>query len=615
MPGWMGKILRIDLSQGSHEVESLDLALAKNFIGGRGLAAKILCDEVDPTVDALSPENKLIFATGPLTGTGAISGCMFDVVTKSPLTGCIACSASGGHFGPEIKYAGYDAIILEGKSAQPVYLSIQGNSVGIVPAGPLWGLPTDETEAIIKVKMKDRWQARETHITSIGPAGEKLVRFASIVSDKHWLAARSGVGAVMGSKNLKAIAISGQEDIALAGGENFMQIVSGVLEQVKASLLTSKVLPEIGTAFLVDTVSQQGALPARNFQGGVFAGAERINGKALMENMLVGKAACFACPIACRRMTKVSDSALSGKGQGPDYEALAALGVCCGIDDLAAITKASYLCAELGLDPISTGVTIACAMELCEKGVLSENDVGMKLNFGNNKAMLELIRRLAVREKFGDVLAEGAYHLAERYGQRQSFMGVKGQEMPPYDPRAIQGMGLQYATANSGACHESGYVVVDEVLGVHRKMNPLETEGKAELVKLYQDVTAVLDSCGICYLVLLGKVWTKELFAMLAMAAGAAFNERNLLLAGERIYNLERLFNQRAGLKAKDDNLPQRMLEEPMPEGAAQGQICRLNEMLPEYYRLRGWDETGFPTEAKLNELGLYAQIKLGEKS
>ena len=605
MNGWIGKVLRVNLTRGDYKIESLHPALARDFIGGRGLASKILCDEVDPAVDPLGPENKLIFAAGPLTGTGAISGCTCAVVTKSPLTGAIACSMSGGHFGSELKFAGYDAIVLEGKSAEPVYLSVADSNVEIVSAQQLWGLTTGETEDLMKSRMNDQWKARETHIASIGPAGEKLVKFASIVSDKYWAAARSGVGAVMGSKNLKAIAISGTGGIPLADGPGFMQIIPGIIDEIKAAPLTSQALPDLGTAFLVDIMNQSGVLATRNFQSGSFAGAEKISGQAMASNIAVSNRGCFSCPIACRRMSRVAGPRFQGSGQGPEYEALAALGPCCGIGDLAAIARASYLCTELGLDPISAGVVIACAMELHENGILTKREVGVRLDFGHAGAVIEMLQLIAQRQGFGDLLAEGAYRLAERYGHGEFFIGVKGQEAPPYDPRGIQGLGLHYATSNSGACHDNGYTVLDEILGVRQEIDPLATDGKAPLVKLVQDVTAVLDSCGLCFLVLMGGVWVMHIFAMVECVTGAGYSEDSLLLAGERVYNLERLFNLRAGFGAEDDTLPARMLDQPMPDGPAQGQVCQLGQMLPRYYELRGWDAKGVPTPEKLAELGL----------
>ena len=594
---WTGKVLRVDLSRGSWSIEALDLLLAVDFIGGRGLGARLLLSEVDPQVSPFSPQNKLILATGPLTGTGAPTGSGFCVVTKSPLTGAIACSTSGGYFGPELKFAGYDLIILEGKSPSPVCLSINDDEIQIIPATHLWGETTCRTEDIIRADFGDPWLAREIHIASIGPAGERLVRFASIVNDKYWAAARSGVGAVMGSKNLKAIVLRGTKGILVGSPDNFKQAVSDTLDKIKRSPLASQVLPELGTSFLIEVIQGHGILATRNFQDGVFGGASKISGEAMRNTMPQTRRGCFSCPIGC---TKIIDK----RAQAPGYDALAQLGACCGIDDLSALTSANLRCNELGIDVISAGGTIACAMELYQRGILSPKDTGLRLDFGEAGTMVELIEDIGMRRGFGEVLGEGAWRLAQTYGHPELFMGVKGQEAPAYDPRGVQGLGLQYATSNTGACYASGYTVIDEILGIHQKMNPQTAENKAAFVKLLQEITAVTDSSGLCPIVLF-VLKLADVLAMLEAATGAGYTEENLLLAGERVWNVERLFDLKAGFGSKDDTLPPRMLREPMPSGPARGQVCQLDHMLPEYHQLRGWDENGIPLSEKLAELGL----------
>ncbi|MEW6033686.1 MAG: aldehyde ferredoxin oxidoreductase family protein [Chloroflexota bacterium] len=605
MPGWMGKILRVDLSRNTHRVEPLDLELQSNYIGGRGMAARLLFDEVDPQVDPFSSENKLVLATGPLTGTGAITGCKYAAVTKSPLTGAIASSTAEGFFGTELKYAGYDAVVLEGKAAEPVYLEVFDGRVEVLPAGHLWGLRTSQTEDIIRARMHDRWKARDVCVACIGPAGEKLARMATLVNDRHWAASRSGVGAVMGSKNLKAIVVSGTQDIALASGKPFMDVVLAFLEQVKAMPLSSRTLPEQGTAFMIEMMDELGVLATRNFQAGVFPGVGGLNGEALRRTV-TRQMGCFSCPIGCEHLVRLGPG--KGVGMAPGYDALASLGPCCGVGDLEAVLGANHLCLELGLDPVSTGGTIACAMELFEKGVLTEREVGLPLRFGDARVLLELVEGIGLRRGFGEVLAEGACRLAERYGHPELFMGVKGQECPPCDPRGIQGLGLQYATSNSGASYDSGDVLVAEVLGLQEALDPAEVQGKAALVKGAQDLAALLDSCGLCRRILLAGMGVMEIFAMMEMVTAVGLNDQDLLRAGERVFNLERLFNLRAGLDSRDDALPRRMLEEPLAEGKARGQVSRLPEMLPEYYELRGWDGGGVPTPEKLAGLGLAAE-------
>jgi len=602
--GWVGKILRVNLTQGSTRVEELPAELNHLFLGGRGLASKLLFDEVNPQVEPLSPENKLIFMTGPLTGTGAIGGASYVVVTKSPLTGSIACSTTEGYFGPELKFAGYDGIILEGKSPEPVYLSIEDDTVELLSASHLWGKSTHKTEEIIRAEKENPWIARETFITSIGPAGENLVKIASIINDKHRAAARSGVGAVMGSKNLKAIAVRGTKAVSLANGKMFLDSVERAWEKFKTTPVIPQALNNIGTSFLVDLINESGVLPARNFQTGVMKNIEKISGEHMAETILKINKGCFSCPIACIQVTEVEDPAFLGKGEGPEYRSIALIGASCGIDNINAIAKINYLCDEMGIDALSYGSAIACAMELTEKKIISKKETGVNLKFGNAEAVVELVEKVVKREGFGEILAEGGYQLAAKYNHPEYFMGVKKQGSPAFDPRGIQGLGLEYATSNSGVSHALGYLVTHKILGIRGEIDPLTTEGKAPLVKLFQDGSAVFDSAGLCRLLLLG-IWIDEVIPMLEAATGISYTEEDLQNIGERIWNLERLFNVKAGFSSTDDTIPQRMLKEPMPEGPAKGQVCKLDEMLPEYYNIRGWTHKGIPTEDKLKSLGL----------
>ncbi|MBI5167403.1 MAG: aldehyde ferredoxin oxidoreductase family protein [candidate division NC10 bacterium] len=598
MGGWTGQFLRVNLSKGVCSKEKLDPTIARDFIGGRGLASKILYNETDPKVDPLSPQNKILFATGPLTGTGATAGSRYMTVTKSPLTGAIASSNMGGYFPAEMKFAGYDLIIVEGKSEKPVYLWINNDQVEIRCAEHIWGKTVWEVEDLLKAETDE-----EAKFASIGPAGEKLVRFACVINDKH-RGGRSGVGAVMGSKNLKAIAVRGTKGLKVARKDAFLEVVMAAMAKLKAAPVTGQGLPTYGTPIVVNIINAHGFFPTRNFQEGVFATANKISGETMRETTLIRNKACFGCPIACSRVTEVKEGPFKGVGEGPEYEALWSLGADCGIDNLEAVTKANYLCNELGMDPISVGATLACAMEMYEKGIISESDVGRSLNFGDPEALVEMTEKAGRREGFGNVLAEGALRVAQKYGHPEFFMGVKGQEFPAYDGRGAQGMALNYATSNRGACHVRGYTIAPEVFGIPLKMDPFTTEGKAAIDKAFQDITAIVDSSGLCLFLTFG-IGMEEILPMLEAATGAGYNMENLLKAGERIWNLERLFNIREGFTAADDTLPKRILEEPIPAGPAQGKVARLSEMLPEYYRLRGWDEQGVPTNEKLRELGL----------
>jgi aldehyde:ferredoxin oxidoreductase len=542
--------------------------------------------------------------TGPLTGTGVIGGASYVVVTKSPLSGSIACSTAEGYFGPELKCAGFDGIVIEGQATEPVYLSIEDDQVELLSASHLWGKSTRRTEEIIRTEKENLWIAKETSVASIGPAGEQLAKIASIINDRHRVAARAGVGAVMGSKNLKAIAVRGTQPVMVADGALFVDVVARAWEKFKSTPVIPQTLNNIGTPFLVDVINKSGVLPVRNFQTGIMQDVEKISGEYMAETILKANKGCFACPIACVQMTEVEDPALQGEGEGPEYRTIALIGAACGIGDIAAVAKISYLCDEMGIDTLSFGSAVACAMELTEKKIISKKQTGMTLTFGNAEAVIELIEHVANREGFGDLLAEGGYHLAAHYGHPEFFIGVKKQGSPAFDPRGIQGLGLEYATSNSGVSHALGYLVTHKILGIRGEIDPLTTEGKAPLVKQFQDGSAVFDSAGLCRLLLLG-VWIDDLIPLLETVTGKSYSEEHLLSLGERIWNLERLFNIEAGFSGTDDTLPRRMLEEPMPEGPAQGQVCKLHEMLPEYYTIRGWSDQGVPTEEKRASLGL----------
>jgi aldehyde:ferredoxin oxidoreductase len=599
MKGWIGKVLRVDLTKSEWKVEELDPKLAAQFIGGRGLGSKVLFDEIDPKVDPFSPNNKLIMATGPLTGTSASAAGRYMVITKSPLTGTIACSNSGGHFGAEMKFARFDMIIFEGKAKNPVYLYVEDGKAEIRDAKALWGKTTHETTDQILSETD-----MDARVACIGPAGEKLVRFACVINDKHRAAGRSGVGAVMGSKNLKAVAVKGSGGIPVAHKEAFRKATLDVLQKVKANPVTSKGLPTYGTCVLVNVINASGIFPTRNFREGVFEGAEKISGETIVDNILVRNRACFGCPIACGRVVKVTNPKYECFSEGPEYESDWSLGGCCGVDNLDAIAKGNYLCDILGFDPISAGVTIACAMELFERGILTKKEVDRSLNFGDAEAMVEMVRAIGYREGFGDALAEGSYRLAEKHGHPEYSMSVKKQEFPAYDGRGVQGMGLQYATSNRGACHVRGYLISPEILGSPQKLDPFETEEKAGWVKAFQDLTAVVDSSGLC-LFNTFAFGGPEILESLKAATGIEMSLEELMKAGERIWNLEKIFNLKAGITGKDDRLPDRITKEPMPSGPAKGKVSELGKMLPEYYELRGWDKEGVPTKAKLKDLGL----------
>ena len=596
MFGYQGKILRIDLTNMTTVVEALDENLAKKYIGGRGLGTKIFSDEVSPNVDALSSENKILYVTGPLTGTPTPTGGRYMVVTKSPLTGTIASSNSGGYWGAELKLAGYDLIIVEGKSDKPVYISIVDDKVEIRDAGHIWGKVVSEATKIIEGEAPEK-----SRILTIGPAGEKLSKMAAIMNDYSRAAGRSGVGAVMGSKNLKAIVVRGTGKVQLAEPDKLKEVVKACNKQIKENGVTGTGLPTYGTAVLVNIINENGVFPTNNFQSSQFGEAEQTSGELLAEKYLVKKDPCYRCPIACDRYCKVDDI----EGGGPEYETIWAFGGDCGISDMGAVIKANYWCNEMGLDTISTGSTIAAAMELYQKGYIKDEDLdGLSLEFGNADSVVEWTKRMGMREGLGDRMADGSYRLADSYGVPELSMTVKKQELPAYDSRGIQGMALSYATSNRGGCHVRGYMISPEILGVPEKLDRFALEGKATWVKIFQDLTAFIDSSGLCLFTSFA-MGGEDYASMINAVIGTSWTAEDVLMAGERIWNIERLYNLEAGIDPSQDTLPKRLLEEPIAEGPSKGEVARLSELLPEYYSIRGWGKDGIPTEERKTLLGL----------
>jgi aldehyde:ferredoxin oxidoreductase len=601
MHGWAGTILKVDLSEKKYEINEMDPILAKNYLGGQGTASKVLFDEIDPKVDGLSPENILIFSTGPLTGTGAVTGSRGVWASKSPLSGGIAFSNCGGYFPAEVKFAGYDMIILGGKADKPVYLIIEDDKVLIKDARGLWGKTVSETGALIRAEIDDPIQAMDTRIACIGPAGENLVKISSIISDYHRAAARCGIGAVMGSKNLKAVVVRGTKGLTVADQKGFMKAVGTAIESSRTNPVTSETFPLLGSAAGVTMFNSLGILPNNNFQKmATEQEAYQISGEKVSGQYLIRNRACFGCPIGC-------GGPLAVEGERPEYETHALLAASCGVYDAETLIRGTNGCNEFGIDTIDMGGAVATAMELFEKGLLPEKDAGEKLNFGNGEAMVRLIEQTAYRKGgIGELIAEGGGSLlAEKYGSPDSFVGVKNMAFSGYDPRNANGMGLGVVTSVRGACHNRAYTIYAEVMGIPEYMDPLSTEGKAFLVKYLQDMQAgILDAVGVCTFSLPAQP-PDLIFEQLAAATGAGHTFEEVLKIGERIWNLQQLFNLRAGLSGADNRLPKRFLEEPAPGGAGKGSVVDFEPMLKEYYEVRGWNENGVPTQEKLNELGL----------
>jgi len=592
----MNSILRVDLTSGRISREVPRRSDLQKFLGGRGLAARMLYEELRPGLDPLSPGNKLIFATGPVTGTAVPTSGRMSVSTKSPLTNTILDANAGGSWGPELKRAGYDALVIEGRAEKPCLLVIEEDAVDIKDGSDYWGMRVHEATQTLA-----GYGGREFRVACIGPAGERLVLISSIMFDKRGdggrggVAARGGVGAVMGSKNLKAILVRGSARVEVADPESLKFYVAETKKKLDESPITSRALPKFGTNVLMNVINSHGLLPVRNFQEGFSEKADDVSGESVTEKILKRRSACFGCPIGCGRKTATSRAS----GDGPEYETAFALGPECGVFDLETVAEANYLCNDYGLDTISTGVTIGCAMELSQRGILKE-----KVEFGDGQKLKALIPQIACREGLGLELGEGSKRFAERYGAGQYSMSVKGLELPAYDPRGSQGMGLAYATSNRGGCHLRGYMIGWEVLGVPKLIDRFSWSGKADLLVRGQDLYAAMDSLVVCKF--LGYNVNQEYLARLLKAVtGVEYNQEDIMTIGERVYSLERAFNVREGFDRRDDRLPDRFIREPLLKGGSRGVTVKLEEMLDSYYAVRGWDSNGIPTRKTLDELGL----------
>jgi len=670
--GWMGKILEVDLTNGTTEVNVLDMEdennpmfhimdytiPIKDYIGGRGLGVKILYEEVGPNVGPLDPENVLVFAAGPLCGTESPTSGRYSIISKSPLaspkggngtSGAIFDASSGGHWGPEFRFTGFDAIIIRGMATTPKYLWIK-NDAGeireILDASQHWGKDTLKTTTDIRSELGEP----QAEVACIGPAGENLARIAAVINGadeegRGRACGRDGAGAVMGSKNLKAVVVRGGTNINIKNLRKLRQESANCDFLMKKNSVCGDGLPHYGTAVLVNPINGAGVFPARNFQTGVFDRAERpnkaerISGEAMrgeidgVDKTLQSNEGCYStCNVMqCTRINRIMKGEWKrDKGEGPEYESVWAFGAQCGCDDLNAACKANFLCNELGLDTISMGNTIGCAMELCEKGYLEgKGYFPGDIQFGDSHKMVELVEATAYRANIGeidrqegsigDMLAEGSWRMANEVGYSELSMSVKKLELPAYDGRGVKAHGLAYATSNRGGCHVRAYLIAAEVLGVYCGLTPPDIpeptpeyrhaiatveNGKIELVKVFQDLTAAIDSVDLCLFTVFA-MGADNYAKLLSAATGIVYTGEDLMKVGERIWNLERLFNNREGFTPDDDRLPDRMEQEPMPGGPAEGEICEIEDMLQPYYSLRGWDSNGEPTDQKLQELGL----------
>ena len=610
--GYAGKILRINLSEQTYKEEDVTEKFAREFIGGAGFGIKTLLDEVPADSDPLSPANKMIFSVGPFTGTTVPCASRMVVTTKSPQTGAVGMALSGGYFPAEMKFAGYDMIIVEGKSEKPVYLWIKDGKVSFRSADKLWGTMTFDCQQIIKDDLRDQ----NIRVAAIGPAGENLSKMACIINERRALG-RKGVGAVMGSKNLKAIAIRGTSEVQIADKDLYKEALSKVNQELKDSPVTYPIFSKVGTLSAYDATSEMGIFATKNWAGtGEWDPHDKLGAEAAEKNK-IGKHRCYNCPVGCSQMSIGKEGEYAGiMTEGPEYETIYSLGGVVGVDNFDAVVAGDRLCDELGLDTISTGVTIGWAMELYENGVLTKDDTGgLELNFGNDKAMMQILSDMAYRRGFGELLTHGVKEAAVKVGKgsEKIAMHVKGLEMPAYDVRGAKAHGLNYATSYTGADHNRGYSN-QEIFGVPfpEPTDRFAVEGKGKETKLNQDlVAATADAPTMCSF-FLGQAFvataTENTSKLMKALADIDITPDEVLQAGERISNAARVFNVLAGFDRKDDNFPDRILNEPIPAGNSKGHHIPqedLDKMLDEYYEVRGWDKNGIPTAEKLQELGM----------
>lgn len=594
--GLTGKILYVNLSTGGIRVQETPEEVVTKFFGGRGLGAYLLYHEVKPEVEPLGPENKLIFTNGPLIGTMAPGSNKINVTFKSPLTNTYSYSLCGGHLGSELKFAGYDGLVIEGCAEEPVYLMIDNENVEVRPAGHLWGQLIPSVDKQLKEELDDPF----IKIACIGPAGEKLNRIACITSDCFREFGRGGAGAVMGSKNLKAIAVRGTGAVEVASPQELAGLAEEAVKDLRKHP-TARNRRKYGTPEMVQGVNYLGFWPTRNFSSGYFEDGEKISGPAMKQDIVIGDAACYACPIACGKRTEVYSTKYGRVGlEGPEFETIGLLGANCGVSDWVYLLKATEICDAYGMDTMSAGVTVSMVMEAFEKKrITSEQVDGLKPHFGNGEVLVELLRCMGERKGIGDLLAEGVKVAAERLGVPDLAMHVKGLPFSDYDPRGCKGMALTYGTSPKGAHH-----MVSPTMGLELAGDRFAIEGKGKLVRSVQQYMAIVDSLGFCSSMRFVLSLERQL-QLYSAVTGMDISEEEAMRVGERILNLERMYNVRLGLDRRHDVLPRRFLEEPMPDGLSQGQKVDMDALLDDYYAVMGWDRNGIPTPLKLQELNL----------
>jgi len=610
--GYAGKILEVNLTSGKISKTSVDDETLRKFIGGSGLAAKLFLDRVSPQVAPLSPQNTLFIMTGPLQGTNLPGSGRFNISAKSPLTNIWGEGNCGGTFGPELKFAGWDGIIIEGASDKPVYLFIDDDKVEIRDASDLWGKDSYETIDMVTDKIGG---GRKVKVLAIGQAGENLVKYAAIIHDKADAIGRCGLGAVMGSKKLKAIVVRGRGKASIAMPEDYNKARREALDVIKDSAVAQS-LHSMGTDASLPLGMMTGDVPSKNWSlGENLEGSEALGGPTYSEKYLTKTHACYACPIACKRVCQVKEGPYKGEEQaGPEYETCCAFGTLVMNNDLAAVIKINEMCNRYGLDTISCGSTIAFAIDCFEHGVITEDDTqGIKLTWGNMESVFRMVEKVARREGFGDVLAEGSRAAAKKIGRNAADFAVevKGLEAPMHDPRGYHGMGLAYAMSNRGACHlqhmdlfvEQGQVAYPEIVGLKDDYEGQTSEGKAEMTMICENLGMVCSSAVLCVFAM-ACLKANDLVEFLRTTTGFGYSLDELMECGERVWLLKRGLNNLMGITAADDRLPKKILV-PVNEGAAAGSVPDIESMRKEYYGLRKLNANGYPSREKLESIGL----------
>lgn len=616
--GWAGQVLRIDLSAGEIKREPLDLEMARAYVGGRGVNSRLLYDSVRGDVDEFGPENVLIFGVGPLGGTLAPASSRYTVTSKSPSTNIFCDSSSGGQFGPELKLAGYDHIVFTGQSKEPVFLLIEDDRVELLAADWLWGEDTWSTQKALRRRFGD-----DIQVACIGQAGEKLVRYAGVIHGLKRAAGKYGMGAVMGSKKLKAIAVRGTKGIGVADPRGFMAICRDALNEITTHPFYKR-RSVYGTPLVMEMLNEMGALSTRNFESPYDEHADDIGGVELTRKYSNRMRSCYSCPVHCTHHYVLKDGPYEGSfGEGPEFTLTSMVGNRCGCHDLEALLRMNQLMNEYGMDSAALGGLIAWAMDCYARGILTKDEVdGLDLAWGNSEAMIQLIHKTARREGFGAVLAEGEKRAPAIVGRGSEKLmhHIKGGIVIVEDPRALKGFGLAYLTSTRGSDHLRAFYSIEQagaaelaekLVGDPDAANPSTPRAKGKGVKWFEDYMTLLDALSLCKFNYGGMMdlaaSPDKLAAMVSSCTGWQVDGPSLLLAGERIYNVEKAFNSRLGLTRKDDNfsVPEKFLEEPLSAGGNKGEVFELDQMLDDYYAARSWGMDGLQTRAKLEELGL----------